>query len=309
MKISFYCDKFIPNYLDDPNYYRYLHGRHSATGYYYWILKNYGIDVHLNHPNPDVMIFHYDNYDQIKQFYCKKIQVVTDRPAIDDCDLYIAANQSFFNKVTDINVITRYGIENTLNTWVKNIEKWRFIHYPPTFGVKESTPSFPPTDFKFVGRKHTNIKQMYDPLFIEKCKHMGINLIFDFENDANDGTEDVYFCIRNIIDCCGVTKKNNNSGRYGHRTANRLYQAWKMRTPAIFNNSPEMAAIRNSDYDFLIANNTEEFLHQASRLKSDKKLFDNMISHAIMMDKINPYVNMSIVVDQWKEIFKELCQQ
>jgi hypothetical protein len=309
MKISFYCDINLPNYLDNPSEYKYLHGRHSSTGYYYWILKNYGLDVHLNHPNPDVVIFHYDNKDYINNLSCKKIQVVTDRPIVEGCDYYIAANQSFFNKINDINVIRRYGIENTLNTWVQNKKKWRFVHYPPTFGVKECAPLFRPINFKFVGRRHTNIKELYDPIFMDNCKKLGINLTFDFENDANDGTEDVYFCIRNVIDSCKVTKLNNNSGKYGHRTANRLYQAWKMRTPAIFNNSPEMAAIRTSEYDFLIANNTGEFIQQALRLKSDKNLFDNMISHAIMMDKINPYVNMTIVVDQWKEIFKELCQQ
>ena len=71
MKISFYCDVDIPNYLNDPNPYRYLHGRHSATGYYYWILKNHGLEVYLNHPNPDVVIFHYDNKDYIKDFLSK----------------------------------------------------------------------------------------------------------------------------------------------------------------------------------------------------------------------------------------------
>jgi len=309
MILSFHCDINLPNYLYNPNLYKYLHGRHSATGYYYWILKNHGLNVYLNHPNPDVIIFHYDNRNEIKSFNCKKIQIVTDRPMVEGCDFYIAANQSFFNKVTDFNLISRYGIENTLNTWVKNKEKWRFIHYPPTFGVKECNPSFPVVNFKFVGRNHTNIKDLYDPVFINKCIKLGINLIFDFENDANDGTEDVYFCIRNVKDIGKMTGKDNNSGKYGHRTANRLYQAWKMRTPAIFNNSPEMAAIRTSEYDFLIANTTEEFIEQALRLKTDKNLFDNMISHAIMMDKINPYVNMTIVVDQWKEIFEELCQQ
>lgn len=309
MIISFHCDINLSNYLYNPNSYKYLHGRHSATGYYYWILKNHGLNVYLNHPNPDVIIFHYDNRNEIKSFNCKKIQIVTDRPMVEGCDFYIAANQSFFNKVTDFNLISRYGIENTLNTWVKNKEKWRFIHYPPTFGVKECNPSFPVVNFKFVGRNHTNIKDLYDPVFIDKCIKLGINLIFDFENDANDGTEDVYFCIRNVKDIGKMTGKDNNSGKYGHRTANRLYQAWKMRTPAIFNNSPEMAAIRTSEYDFLVANNTKEFIQQALRLKTDKNLFDSMISHAIIMDKINPYVNITIVVNQWKELFKELCQQ
>lgn len=306
MKISFLCDISLPNYLDEPDAYKYLHGRHSATGYYYWILKNHGVDVHLNHPNPDVLIFHYDNRQQASNFACKKIQIVTDRPTVEGCDVYIAANQTFVKKVINADVISRYGIENTLNTWVKNKEKWKFIHYPPTFGVKECAPSYPPVNFKFVGRRHTLVAELYRPDFIERCKTKGINLIFDFQGDANDGTEDVYFCIRNVVDSCGVTKLNNNSGRNGHRTANRLYQAWKMRTPAIFNSSPEMSAIRDNEYDYLIANTAEEFLEQACLLKTNKDLFVSMIENGISKDKLNPYINLNIVVNQWKSVFAEL---
>lgn len=306
MKISFFCDTDLPNYLDDPQAYKYLHGRHSATGYYYWILKNHGIDVYLNDPTPDVIIFHYDNHKEIEKFNCKKIQVVTDRPAVKGCNLYIAANQSFFTKTYDIKTITRYGIENTLNTWNKEVCKWRFVHYPPTFGIKQCTPNFPPKNFNFIGRQHTLVKELYGSEFRERCKKLDINLNFDFINDINTGTEEVYFCLRNVIDSCKVTKKNNNSGKYGHRTANRLYQSWAMRTPGIFNSSPEMAAIKTNCFDFLVADSPEEFLEQAINLKTNQKLFESMIENGISKDKLNPYIDLSIVVDQWKSIFLEL---
>jgi hypothetical protein len=103
-----------------------------------------------------------------------------------------------------------------------------------------------------------------------------------------------------------VTGLDNNSGKYGHRTANRLYQSWAMRVPGIFNSSPEMAAIKTSEYDFLVADSAQEFLEQALRLKTDDKLFKNMIENGISKDKINPYMDVKIVVDQWNSIFTEL---
>jgi hypothetical protein len=306
MIASFFCDTDLPNYLLQPDAYKYLHGRHSATGYYYWLLKNHGVDVHLNHPAPDIVVFHYDNKDCISKMQCKKIQVVTDRPMVDGCDIYVAANQSFFKRVTDIKTVRRYGLTNTLNMWLTDPSKWRFVHYPPTFGIKECAPQFPPKRFNFIGRRHTLVEDLYANKFIETCKSHDVHLCFDFVNDVNTGDEEVYFCVRNPTDVCKVTGLDNNSGKYGHRTANRLYQSWAMRVPGIFNSSPEMAAIKTSEYDFLVADSAQEFLEQALRLKTDDKLFKNMIENGISKDKINPYMDVKIVVDQWNSIFTEL---
>jgi hypothetical protein len=312
MKIAFYCDKPLNNYLTHPSEYKYLHGRHSATGYYYWILKNFNIkniflisDKNLL-DNYDIIIFHYDNYEDIKNLNKIKIQIVTDRPMIDSCELYIMANQSFFNPSTNINLIKRYGLENSLNTWIIDKRKLHFIHYPPTYGAKQCTASFPPKLFKFVGRKHTNIKSVRSEEFIKKLKKYNINLEFDYDNDSNSGNEDVYFCIRNVSDVCKVTGENNNSGKYGHRTANRLYQSWFMKTPCIFNISPEMESIRTSELDYLIANDEEEFLSQSIKLANDRKLFYSMIEHGESKKDLNPYHNFGIIIQQWTDAFSKI---
>tara|TARA_R110002020_G_scaffold199924_1_gene401938 strand:+ start:1750 stop:2682 length:933 start_codon:yes stop_codon:yes gene_type:complete len=303
MKISFLCDIKLPNYEHVPEAYEYLHGRHSATGYYYWMLKNRGIDIHLAHTredlnHTDVVIFHYDNRDIIKDLTCKKIQVVTDRPCAEGCDVYIAANRSITTPKIDSKVVERYGIEGGMNTWIKDRDKWAFIHYPPTFGIKQCTANFPPTNFKFVGREHTLIPEILDNKFISKCKDSGINLQFDFVNDGNDGTEDVYFCVRRSSWISKASGLENNAGKYGHRTANRLYQAWYMKTPGIFNVSPEMNVLRESELDFLAANTVDEFFEQALRLKNDSDLFHNMVHNGISKSD-NPYSDINIVVDQW----------
>ena len=312
MKIAFYCDIKLNNYLTHPLEYKYLHGRHSATGYYYWILKNWKIkNISLVQDknelvNYDIIVFHYDNFEDVKNLNKIKIQIVTDRPMIDDCNLYIMANQSFFIPASNPLLIKRYGIENSLNTWVNDKSKLHFIHYPPTYGVKQCNPNFPPKTFKFVGRKHTNIKEIRTEEFVLKCKKYGINLVLDYINDANYGDEDVYFCVRNSTDVCKLTNKNNNSGKFGHRTSNRLYQSWFMRTPCIFNISPEMECIRTNELDYLIANDEDEFLTQCLRLKNDKNLFFSMIENGDSKKHLNPYYNFDIIIDQWVDAFSRV---
>ena len=312
MKIAFFTDYLLPNYLTSPDSYKYLHGKHSSTGYYFWILKNHGVtNVNLitdreDLSKYDVVIFHYDDKDFLNNYTGLKIQVVTDRPTVASCNLYIAANQTFENKIKSSAVIKKYGIENTLNTWVKKDQTWHFIHYPPTFGIRQCTAQFPPQNFKYVGRQHTNIFHIQTELFKNKCKKHNINLEFDFENDGNDGTEDVYFCVRNLIHISKVARLNNNSGKYGHRTANRLWQSWYMRTPGIFNLSPEMEAIRTDPLDYLVANSADELFDQCLLLKSNRDLFYSMIENGKSKDSINPYNDLSIVVEQWKKAFNKL---
>lgn len=312
MKIAFFCDTNLLNYTTNPEQYVYLHGKHSSTGYYFWILKNHGVKNIALISNEDelssfdAVVFHYDDFKQIQHFKGKKIQVVTDRPALDFCDIFVAANSTFTTRVKDTQVISTYGLTNTLNTWVENKDKWYFVHYPPTYGVKRCTANFPPKNYKFVGREHTLINEITQPKFIEKCKQHNIILQFDYTSDANDGTEDVYFCVRKVRCISKATNHENNSGKYGHKTANRLYQGWYMRTPCILNNAPEMAVLKETEYDFLIANNADEFFTQACRLKNDEQLFKSMIEHSKCKDSINPYCNLQIVVDQWLYVFSKL---
>jgi hypothetical protein len=311
MKIGFLCDLDLPNYKNDIEAYRYLHGRHSATGYYYWMLRNHGMDVHMVSPDDDltkfdIIVYHFDNRDTINFNAYKTVQVVTDRPYVKGTTLYVAANRGILEPVKDIETIKRYGVENTLNTWIEDKSRWHFIHYPPTFNIKKCKPVFPPRRFKFVGRNHTMIPEILEQSFIDKCRTHNIDLIFDFENDNNAGDEDVYFCVRRMSHLGGNTKLDCNSGKYGHRTANRLYQAWYMNTPGIFNMSPEMAGLRDSELDFLVANNKDEFLAQAIRLTKDKDLFYSMVEHCKTKTTDNPYYDIQIVVQQWQEAFRKL---
>ena len=239
MRTGFLCDVDLPNYITSPDSYNYLPGKHSATGYYYWILKNNNIsDIHLVSPDDnlnlyDTIVYHYDNKECINHSCYNTIQVVSDRPFDPKADILIAANRHVVSPVKSVEIAKRYGISSINSDWIDQ-SKWRFIHYPPTYGIKKCTAQWPPTNFKFVGREHTLIPEIKTPQFIDKCSRAGFNLILDFDSDGNRGDEDVYFCVRNVSHKGKTTGIENNFGPGGHRTANRLYQGWFMNTPCIF---------------------------------------------------------------------------
>ena len=162
--------------------------------------------------------------------------------------------------------------------------------------------SWPPKIFHYTGRKSTLIDEIYSDSFVNHMKDKGVNLRFDFDNDHNIGDEDVYFCIRKKTNYYSTTCKGNNvDTKLGQKTANRLYQSWKMGTPLISSGANAMAAIYKSEHDFLIADTTEQFEYQSLRLLNDKVLFDSMTSNANR--RKDEHTN-SQIVKQFIEAFK-----
>lgn len=309
--IGFFCPEHLPNYEEEPEAYKYLPGKVSSTAYYFWILKNHNVDnIKLVKDRKDVdsctaIVFHYDDRDKIATYKGKKIQVVTDRPPVSNADLYICCNEFVTNPKFDLNLINQYGMLNMDYTFTKG-KNWKYIHYPPTYGVKKCTPAWPPTNFRFVGRKHTLIPDFKCNDKKRQIEDLGINLEFDYENDANNGTEHVYFCVRDLSLISSVTGQNNIAGKAGARTPNRAYQAWYMNVPGIFNLSPEMYYLRKDDNDFLIANDFHQFYEACKRLRTDEQLYWSMVERAKERCSNNHYEDLSIVKDQWLEALQSI---
>lgn len=306
-RIAFLCEVNLPNYVDDKNRYNYLKGRHSATGYYYWILRNYGyknIDMVLpgtNLNDYDIVVFHYDDRNSIKVGgKYKTIQVVTDRPQVVGVDLYICCNLSIISTITNKDLIRYVGIGLKHCTY----GKWEYIPYPMAINYTPCNASWPPKIFHYTGRKGTLIDDIYSEKFIFHMKEIGVNLRFDFDNDHNSGDEDVYFCVRKKTNYYSSTCMGNNvDTKLGHKTANRLYQAWKMGTPLITSAHSAMCAIYKTEYDFMIAENLDEFEYQSLRLVNDKVLFENMVNNCkSRRDEHSNYV----IVKKFTDIFKIL---
>lgn len=305
-KIAFLCDVNIPNYKTDPKFYDYLEGKHSATGYYYWILKNHGVkNIYLVNEDDDlsqydVVVFHYDNKNKIDfNSNYKTIQVVTDCPQVENVDIYVCCNYSCFKMITNPDHFMRigFGLKNEL---VGNLH---YIHYPMALNYKKCNPQWPPKIYHYTGRPSTLIDELFSEKFINHMKSKNIQLRFDFDNDHNSGDEDVYFCLRKKSYFSNRVNGNNCDTKLGQKTANRLYQSWKMGTPFITNSNSAMFSIYESEFDFLIADTIDEFEEQCLRLKTDKNLFEQMIKNA--NERKNEHTDQ-IIVDQWMSCFKKI---
>lgn len=296
-QIAILCDVELPNYLDVPNRYNYLEGNHSATGYYYWILKNFGIkNIHLvgikdNLSCYDAVLFHYDNKDFIdttKKY--KTFQIVTDRPQLPGVDLYGCCNLSSFKTIKNTRLIQSVGLGLKGHLFGNKI----YVPYPMALNVKKCGASWPPKIYHYTGRESTLIKGIASKKFADHMKQKGVNLRFDFVNDHNKGDEDVYFCVRNRTNYYSRSSGGNNvDSKYGQKTANRLYQSWKMGTPFITSGSSAMAAIYETEYDFLIADNLEEFEYQCLKLLNNQDVFEQMKS--VCNKRKNEHTNYLIV--------------
>ena len=231
------------------------------------------------------------------------IQVVSDRPQVDNCDLYIACNQSAIKPIINKEYVKLVGLG--LNRVLKG--RWHFIHYPMALNYKKCNPVWPPKIYHFSGRQATLKPGILDPKFINHLKAKDIHLRFDFDNDHNSGDEDVYFCVRNSRQYySAICKGNNIDTPLGQKTANRLYQAWKMGTPSIFDPNTAMLSIRKSEWDFLIASSVEEFEHACIRLKTDFDLYHHMMANA--KNRRNEHSDQ-IIVEQWKDAFKKVMNE
>jgi hypothetical protein len=310
--IAFFCSEKLPCYTTNPDRYAYLHGKTSSTGYYYHILKNEGLkDIILINDirqasKCEALVFHYDDYSSIKDFKGKLIQVVTDRPYIEDLDAYICCNEFMLKPQITPELAKIYPYQELKFDFIT--PKWFHVHYPPTFGVKKCNPSWPPKNFKFVGRKHIQIKDiLLEPNILKLESSLNIKLTFDFDRDVNDGTEDVYFCIRNVARISLITNLPNAAGRNGNKTPNRLYQSWYMNTPSIFNLSPEMFPLIKDSHDSQVANNFDEFYNACEKLVKDETFFWKSVERCRdRCNELNPYHNINLIRKQWEEVFKFL---
>lgn len=310
IRIAFLCEVDLPNYILDKVRYNYLKGNHSATGYYYWILRNYGYkNVELVLPGTnlncyDIVIFHHDESKHIKVGgKYKTIQIVTDRPQLPGVDLYICCNLSVLTTITNKELIKYVGIG--LKHYVYG--NWAYIPYPMSMNYTPCNASWPPKVFHYTGRKGTLVDDIYSDKFIGHMATLGVNLRFDFDNDHNSGDEDVYFCVRKKTNYySSVCMGNNVDTKLGQKTANRLYQSWKMGTPFITSAHSAMCAIYKNEYDFMIAENVDEFEYQSLRLLRDENLFTNMVKNC--KDRRDEHSNY-IIVKKFIDIFNKLTHE
>jgi hypothetical protein len=74
-----------------------------------------------------------------------------------------------------------------------------------------------------------------------------------------------------------------------------------MGVPGIFSNHPSMTYIKQSEYDYLEANNREEFVDKCRLLKTNNEYYKQMIQNC---DKRRNEFNNSLIIDQINNIIK-----
>lgn len=281
----FYTDKCFPNYLESPEHYKYRTGSNAFGGkyihsnYLYWILKNnnvcniYLLNKHGHVNREDVIFFHYDLRDDIIKFDCKKIQIVSDRPRVDFADYYCV-------------------------NYKQNDSEF-LLDEPLPMGLTIKTPSFPPVHF------HTNLA----PQHINKAlrdamsKYSDINITAETNAHVTDYNFDVFFFIRNYDYMNNNYKLLNEITPNNLKHACRLLQSWIMQVPAILTPERAMKYYIKNEYDFLAANNVDEFVHHAYKLRKDKELFYAMIENAKERKK---EISNNIIVNQFKTIAQSI---
>ena len=291
--IYFLTDKLLPNYLDKSAHYKFRHGplafpgRYIHTAYNYWILKNAGIKnikltTNISDIGPDdILFFHYDDkqiIDFTKPF--KKIQILSDKYRIIQADGHCAYDPSNMS-LSDF-----------------------LLSEPLPVGTVCKQANFPPKIF------HTNTADHWIPKFLKNeaflQKMAKENILITFENKRHLSIEnfDVFFFIRDIS--CLDEKDEDGLPKHKichYKNASRLYQSWHMEVPAIFSHHTSMSYVRKSEYDYLEANNQDEFIEKCLLLKNNQDFFNKMIENCQLRKK---EFDNSIIVAQFKSIVEKL---
>ena len=277
----FYTDKDAPNYLEEPGHYKFrlgpkmFCGRYIHSNYLYWILKNNNVDnIQLLHKNgfinkEDVVFFHYDFKDDVRALDCERVQIVSDRPRVDFANYYCVNYKQNDNEF--------------------------LLDEPIPLGLTEKTPCFPPTHFHSNLASHHIDKSLRDVV----GKYSGINITFETNAHVTDYNFDVFFFLRNYNYLNNNQTLLNNIKPENLKHASRLLQSWIMEVPAILTPEKAMTYHVKSEYDFLAANNVDEFIFNAHKLRGDKELFYAMIENG---RKRKQHVSNQLIVDQFKFI-------
>ena len=273
--IYFLSEQPAPNYLNPEAsdiYSTFSLGKISHIAYYYWILKNNGIDgVELvtdtsKMEDGDVVFFYQPDRDAIVKPYTTldigkkitKIQVVGDTNLKVEADYYAINDPSFVD------------------------DRKFYLPFPlPANMVSGFIPQWPPKVFGCACHEFNLHPDFFKKKYQREFAKMGIELYLEHKVNHITKPIDVHFFIRNPY--LHLMMKHDGSPKHpvaGYKHPNRLYQSWIMGVPSIFNPNSAMDAVDKSRYSYLPAKNGDEFIYQANNLINDLDLWRHMLHHA-----------------------------
>ena len=311
--VYFLSYSVIDNYVANPEFYKTElkvcteRAENLEPAYHYWILKNSGIDnIHLvdnldGVPAGSYVVVTHSVRDRLTEDKHKYIQIVTDDPEIDNCYAYLTYDQSVIKKNRFYDVCKYWSIYP-----LKRKSNWDWIRLPLPVGITKCKPQWPPKTFVFLGSPFSLWADLKSENYIQSInERLDVKLKVVDDRWHNDGDEHVMFGFRpNNLFWSGFKLDNGNYSvhRLGHKTPNRLYQAWYMNIPSMFENNPAMMSVRKTDNDYLIHTSIEQFENNIIKLKTDEGLYNKMVSVAKQRQDENSY---EAVVHQWIQIFNK----
>jgi hypothetical protein len=316
--IYFLTTSILDNYKNTPNLYNDMtkfKGKDVHSSYLFWILKNNGIknislvsELPSNINDDDTVIFHFDNRTKINFLAnYKKVQILSDKPPVFHCDMYLSADKSVCVDVAK-KLVPGEVMEST--PWLGGFYTYNLrINYfpePLPLNLKKCTPVFPPRKF-FCNALELNIA----PWLLQFCnaatndkfnivkkiinkkmffKHIDESqFIIESKYNHNHGNEDVFFFSRNY-----------DQPQSGFKHCNRLFSSFKAGVPILINEDKNLLLNKKSDYDYLPANNLEQFVNSLYKIYTDKEYFINSIRNC---DKRKDENNYSDIVNRFNQLF------
>jgi hypothetical protein len=316
--IYFLTNQPLENYTISPNLYNDMStfkGKDVHSSYLYWILKNNGVqNIRLVSVLPnsiqssDTVIFHFDNRHKIDFLGSyKKVQILSDKPPIFNCDMYLSADKSV---CFDIAKKPLPGEIMESTPWLGGFYTYNLkINYfpePLPLNLKKCNPVFPPRRFfcnalelniapwllNFC-RATTNEKFNIAKRIIKKkhfLKHIDESqFIIESKYNHNRGKEDVFFFSRNY-----------DQPQSGFKHCNRLFSSFKSGVPIILNEDKNLILNKKSEFDYLPANNIEELITSLYKIYTDRDYFIGVLRNCETRREEN---NFSDIVKRFNQLF------
>ena len=272
---------------------------------HYWICKTHGMDnIYLTDNVDSIPINSYvvcsfsKRHDLQHRSDLKLMQIVTDDPEITGCVAYLTYDPSLVRSSAEPKSIEYWGLHRPK----KN--NWYHIRFYNPIGLKPSKPQWPPVNYWYNG--HGKFPDGFNTdEFAKQMAYHDINIIYTYDRYYNTGDEHVMWGFRPAIGNWNHYIEDNVEvyHRNGAKSPNKLYMAWAMNIPGIFDNNPSMQHISTDPHMCLFANTVKELKNQMIMLKIYEDTYWNMVDQA----KLHQYDNDNTAVYQsWVDTFTSI---
>lgn len=235
--------------------------------------SNYNIKFVSSGISGEICVYHY-NYAHVKYGVHKSYSVVVraDRPPVNLADISIEQNPSI--KITkSVKYIPHWPQPGIIS---RDSSRKNHVHKVAYVGSSQYIPSYIKND-----------------KFLEHLSKKNIDFIYMVDgNWLNYKDVDVLIAVRDVPESVLATKP-----------ASKLVNSWIAGVPIILGSESAYRAIRQSDFDYLEANNLEELLLCIDMLASNSDLYVKILKNAETRRKEYALAN---VVKIWIDFFESI---